>query len=385
MKMGEIIRRLRMERELTQEKLASMMGITSQAVSKWERDEGLPDITLLPALAEALDCSTDDLLGVKRRLSDNELDGIERKTIEIIFGDQSEAAFKNPNADEGLEYLREELKKHPAEWRIHQMLAGFLHLGGKDEAVYRERLEHYEYVRSHAPDISSRLEGIVGLVNTYAEAREYEKAEEAAKELPTTFLTYTEQARRFLRGDRLREHLRDMIITGVLAIREYTYQFTHGVYDVYLGKMDKSHSGTLDEQLALVELAVKCLVAMLSTGWGADWGVFAVTELWHGAELAMAGERQELALEYIERSAELCRPRQGEETNAVGYHVEGALWSVVEDHTEEVIPSKKTRECVLVMMNNLETEPALADNPLHELINHPHWKELKEELQSMEE
>ena len=385
MKMGEIIRRLRMERELTQEKLAGMIGITSQAVSKWERDEGLPDITLLPAIAEALDCSTDELLGVKRRLSPEELDEIHLKTVRIIFGDQSEEALRNPHTDEGLDYLREELNKHPSEWYIHYILAGFLHLGGKDEAIYRERLEHYEYVRQHAPDISSRLEGIVGLVNTHADAGEYEKAEEAAKELPLTSRTYTEQAARFLRGDRLREHLRAMIITGVLAIREYTYQFTHGVYDVYLGKMDKSHSGTLDEQLALVELAVKCLVAMLSTGWGADWGVFAVTELWHGAELAMAGGRQELALEYIERSVELCRPMQGEETNAVGYHVEGALWSVVEDHTEEVIPSKKTRECVLVMMNNMENEPALAANPLRALITHPKWKALKEELQSMEE
>ena len=45
MNIGANIRRLRIEKELTQDKLAGMIGITPQAVSKWEREEGLPDIT----------------------------------------------------------------------------------------------------------------------------------------------------------------------------------------------------------------------------------------------------------------------------------------------------------------------------------------------------
>ena len=114
MKMGEIIRRLRIERELTQEKLAGMIGITPQAVSKWEREEGLPDITLLPAIAAALECSTDELLGVKRGLSEEELHGILKKAQEIIFGDESVEELQNPNPDAGVDYLREEVKKHPS-------------------------------------------------------------------------------------------------------------------------------------------------------------------------------------------------------------------------------------------------------------------------------
>ncbi len=375
MKMGEIIRRLRIERELTQEKLAGMIGITSQAVSKWERDEGLPDITLLPAIAEALDCSTDELLGVKRGLSREELDEIHRRTVELIFGDQSEEALKNPNPDAGVAYLREELKKHPSEWLIHDMLAGFLHLVGNDEAVLRERLEHYEYIHQHAPDISSRLTGVVGLVSTYADAGELEKAEEAAKKLAHSSQVYSAHAVRFLRGDRLREFLRNEIITGVLALRERTYQFTRGVYDTNTGKLDKSHVGSLDERLELVELAVKVTEAMRSSGWGSDWGVFTAMELWHGAELALAGGKPELALDYIERSVEYSRPVPGEKEEYVVRPDPNE-----EDRTAKVIPSERIRGSVLSMIDNVENNPKLALAPL---ADHPRWKALKEKLLSM--
>ena len=47
---------------LTQETLAAQLGISSQAVSKWENDISAPDITLLPTLSKALNCTTDELL-----------------------------------------------------------------------------------------------------------------------------------------------------------------------------------------------------------------------------------------------------------------------------------------------------------------------------------
>lgn len=63
LKISENIKRLRKEKNLTQEALASMLSITSQSVSKWERGDGFPDITLLPAIANCLGVSTDVLLG----------------------------------------------------------------------------------------------------------------------------------------------------------------------------------------------------------------------------------------------------------------------------------------------------------------------------------
>ena len=48
---------------LTQDQLAEQLGVTAQAVSKWENDLSCPDITTLPKLAEIFGTSTDDLLG----------------------------------------------------------------------------------------------------------------------------------------------------------------------------------------------------------------------------------------------------------------------------------------------------------------------------------
>ena len=48
---GENIKRMRREQDLTQEEVAAHLGISFQAISKWERRDGFPDITMLPVLA----------------------------------------------------------------------------------------------------------------------------------------------------------------------------------------------------------------------------------------------------------------------------------------------------------------------------------------------
>ena len=50
---------------LTQDVLAEMLGVTPQAVSKWENDQSCPDITILPKLSQIFGISTDALLGLK--------------------------------------------------------------------------------------------------------------------------------------------------------------------------------------------------------------------------------------------------------------------------------------------------------------------------------
>ena len=48
LKIGEKIKSKRRERDLTQEELANILGVSKAAVSKWENEESYPDITLLP-------------------------------------------------------------------------------------------------------------------------------------------------------------------------------------------------------------------------------------------------------------------------------------------------------------------------------------------------
>lgn len=59
---GTTIAQLRNGKHLTQAELGNRLGISFQAVSKWERGETLPDISLLPALADALETTIDYIL-----------------------------------------------------------------------------------------------------------------------------------------------------------------------------------------------------------------------------------------------------------------------------------------------------------------------------------
>ena len=59
---GENIKKYRNQKKYTQEYLGNLIGVTTQAVSKWERG-GTPDAEILPQLADALDVSIDALYG----------------------------------------------------------------------------------------------------------------------------------------------------------------------------------------------------------------------------------------------------------------------------------------------------------------------------------
>ena len=61
LKIGEKIRAKRRERDLTQEELANILGVSKAAVSKWENEESYPDITLLPQIAQLFHITMDEL------------------------------------------------------------------------------------------------------------------------------------------------------------------------------------------------------------------------------------------------------------------------------------------------------------------------------------
>ena len=60
--MGNRIAMLRRKKELKQDTLAEMLGVSPQAVSKWENDQSCPDISLLPKLGKILGVTVDELL-----------------------------------------------------------------------------------------------------------------------------------------------------------------------------------------------------------------------------------------------------------------------------------------------------------------------------------
>ena len=64
--LGKRIAALRREKRLKQDELAEKLGVSAQAVSKWENDQTCPDISLLPSLAKTLGVSVDELLSGKQ-------------------------------------------------------------------------------------------------------------------------------------------------------------------------------------------------------------------------------------------------------------------------------------------------------------------------------
>lgn len=85
--LGKRISTLRREKELKQDELAEKLGVSSQAVSKWENDQTCPDISLLPLLANIFNISVDELLTGKKTESPSVkfLPESERKSIDDMM------------------------------------------------------------------------------------------------------------------------------------------------------------------------------------------------------------------------------------------------------------------------------------------------------------
>ena len=82
---GKKIASLRKERGLTQSELAEKLGVSAQAVSKWENDVAYPDITLLAPLADELSTSIDLLLGDAVEAETRYVEKKERKNYEDMI------------------------------------------------------------------------------------------------------------------------------------------------------------------------------------------------------------------------------------------------------------------------------------------------------------
>ena len=65
LKIGTTIKSLRAKHKVTQDQLATFLGCTPQAISRWESETSYPDIELLPSIAAFFSVSTDELLGLK--------------------------------------------------------------------------------------------------------------------------------------------------------------------------------------------------------------------------------------------------------------------------------------------------------------------------------
>ena len=108
------VREKRLEKGLTQEQLAQAIQISPQSVSKWERGDGYPDITLLPRIANFLQISVDELIGNDEATRAEDTDNFEKNWWSI------------PTSEEGwqrrLKLAKEYYTKYPHNYEIMHRL-----------------------------------------------------------------------------------------------------------------------------------------------------------------------------------------------------------------------------------------------------------------------
>jgi len=119
MNIGEKIRYYRLQNQMTQEKLAAELNISFQAVSKWERNESLPDVTIIARLAEVLNVTCDTLLTENSCFTDSEIDAVicEASSLDVSV---HESYLRR------IELLEKSLEKYPRSLRLMLELAGQL-------------------------------------------------------------------------------------------------------------------------------------------------------------------------------------------------------------------------------------------------------------------
>ena len=102
-KLGEKIKSLRKQKNISQEVFANYLGVSFQAVSKWENGNTMPDVTMIPAIASFFGISTDELFDFN--LFETE------KQVEAICAESWK--YRNSDVAKSEEILRKGLQRYP--------------------------------------------------------------------------------------------------------------------------------------------------------------------------------------------------------------------------------------------------------------------------------
>ncbi len=113
MEIGNQIKQLRQRRGVTQEELAERLGVTAQAVSKWERGVATPDIAMLPEISAYFGVTIDELFAIS---DETRMERIQNMLWDVRFLNQVDV-------DSATAFLLEKAAKEPKNGRPHELLA----------------------------------------------------------------------------------------------------------------------------------------------------------------------------------------------------------------------------------------------------------------------
>lgn len=182
---GETILQLRKEKNITQEQLAFMVGVSAGAVSKWENGNSMPDITLIAPLARALNTSLDVLFSFEQEVSETEVTDIKQELIKL---------FLHEGYASGEVKCKKYLNKYPNSIHLKTVIAGLLNMylmmseNSSEEFTMIKRQEILDLckqiVESREPKYTPVALFLIATINI--ELENYEDSEKALKELPET-------------------------------------------------------------------------------------------------------------------------------------------------------------------------------------------------------
>ncbi|MBQ9151793.1 MAG: helix-turn-helix transcriptional regulator [Clostridia bacterium] len=195
---GTRIKSFRIAMGMTQEKLAERLGISSQAVSKWERGITYPDITFLSALTEALHVSADALLGIESNHKDNK---------SALYDEAYDLWQKGSRNEEMYWLAREAVAAYPLRFAYEFWLASAEFWLAVEETrnpypdseyfneLMENALRRFEHITESCPDIALRSSGVLGKITVLRFAERIKEADWSAEfEYPDPDITTVKQA-----------------------------------------------------------------------------------------------------------------------------------------------------------------------------------------------
>ena len=192
MTFGQKIKSLRREANMTQENLAELLSISPQAISRWETDVAMPDISLLPPLANLFNVTTDYLLGMETYQKD-----LRKAEFDEAFHKYWEHDDKEKNYQIALRAVAE----YPGNMEYVEWLASaeyYVAMPTLDNSEYTRLLEssakHYKLVLDNTKDSKLYSKALFGIVLALScnqkkdEAKQYAMLEEDEQNLTNTKL-----------------------------------------------------------------------------------------------------------------------------------------------------------------------------------------------------
>ena len=197
---GENLKKQRKMRDLTQEELANILGVSFQSVSKWEREEGYPDMELLPAIAEFFGITIDELMGIKEIRDSANV----KKILDKAKDNMSKGLIR-----ENISLLAEAVKIHPNNYELLARYAEnltFVCIDSESEEFRQNNLKAVKIAERILaectdPEIRNRMQS--GLCIYYSNLGEDDKALESAAKLPSMWDCSDMAKMNVLKGDDL--------------------------------------------------------------------------------------------------------------------------------------------------------------------------------------